>query len=85
MTRAAANATATRRDEAKDNVVARCEPTHAGAHRFHNASTFVSTNEREREGKVAGKNVLIAVAHARGSEFDKYFTWAGGIEFDVFN
>ena len=40
-------------------MVADLHVPHAGAHLLHDASPFVATDDRQRNGKVAGADVMI--------------------------
>jgi hypothetical protein len=73
-------ATAARGDEPENHMVARCKPTHAWADSFNNAGAFMAANDGHCKGKITRDHVLVAVAHSRGSDFDKNFSGLWGIE-----
>jgi hypothetical protein len=59
MTSRATHATAARRNESENDVIARCKPTYVRANLLHDASTFVSTNHWQLERQIACDYVFV--------------------------
>jgi hypothetical protein len=83
MPRGAADTTTAARDEAEHDVVARRQPTDAGADFLHHAGTFVAADDRQPERQVAGDEMFVAVAQPRRRELDEHLTRAWRIQFDL--
>ena len=90
----AARAATTARDEAQDDVVARLHGGDPGPDLDHLASALVAADDRElleadqlgdlgRQDHVAGDEVLVGVAQARGSELDLDLAGLRLVELDV--
>ena len=61
-------------------MVARHQAGHSGAHLFDHAGALVTADDRKRDGHVTGEQVLVGVAHARGSKLDEHLARLGRIE-----
>ncbi len=55
---------------------------HAGADRFDHPGTLVAADDGERHGHVAGDQVLVGMAHARGRQLDEHLALFGRVELD---
>ena len=90
----ARRAAAAGRDEAEDDVVAGLQVDHARADLDHLAGTFVAADDRELldaqfggdlrwHHHVAGDEVLVGVAQARGGQLHQHLALLGRVERDV--
>jgi hypothetical protein len=71
-------------NEAHYYMVTSLDPGHSRPHCLHDASAFVTADDRVRDigAPIPCDQMLIRVAHARGSELDEDLTLSGWIEFD---
>ncbi len=82
MTGGARRALPTGGDESEDDVVTGGQPSNAGTDFLHHAGTFVPADDGQRTRQVASYQVLVGVAHARGSQLDQYLTLLWRVELD---
>ena len=76
---------ATRRDEAEHDVVAGGQPADPLADLGDDASTFVTTDDRQVERQVTGDEVLVGVTQTRGRQLDENFAGSRWVELDLFH
>ena len=88
MARGTARALAAGRQEGEHDVVADLERADARADLHHDAGTLVAADARRLAGdagEIAGHHMLVAVAHAAGSQLDQHFAGLRRIEVDLFD
>ena len=71
-----------RGNEAEHHVVARSEARHAWPHLLNHPGALVSADHGQRDRHVAGKQMLVRVAHARGRQLDEDLALLGWVELD---
>ncbi len=82
-TRTAILAAPTRTAPHQDDVITHSDGFHPFAHGFNDDGTFMPENDGHRHRKVAGHDVVVAVAHTCGLHAHGNFAWAGRQDFDL--